>query len=213
MTGGPVTGASATGASATGAAVTGRPEDGPITGMLMALLFADIAGFSKLTEREIPLFVEHFLKPVAELIKRSPYRPAQKNTWGDGLYFVFEDVNAAGLFALELRDLVAATDWEAKGFRSALSLRTGLHVGPVYKCLNPIRGDWDYIGTHVSRAARIEPVTPRGQVYASEVFAAIAFAEGASGFLCEYVGRMVLAKDYGTYPTYHVRWSARAKKG
>jgi len=29
-------------------------------------------------------------------------------------------------------------------------------------------------GTHVSRAARIEPITPRGQVYSSESFAALA---------------------------------------
>ena len=68
-----------------------------------------------------------------------------------------------------------------------------------------IGGREDYLGTHVSRAARIEPITPKGQVYASEVFAAIAFAERVGEFTCEYVGQIGLAKEYGTYPTYHVR--------
>jgi class 3 adenylate cyclase len=162
-----------------------------------------------LTEDEMPLFLRHFLQPVAALADRSPHRPVQRNTWGDGLYFVFERVTNAGLFALELRDLVAATRWTALGFRRELSLRTGLHVGPVYECTNPVTARRDYLGTHVSRAARIEPITPGGQVYASEVFAAIAFSERPAGrpagFTCEYVGRIGMAKNYGDFPTYHVR--------
>ena len=189
-----------------------RPADrtGELSGHMMALLFADVVGFSKLTEDEMPLFVEHFLKPVAALCdgpgsgKDCP-SPVQRNTWGDGLYFVFASVADAGRFALELRDRITKTDWVALGFRGQLSLRTGLHVGPVYKCVNPVTRREDYIGTHVSRAARIEPITPRGEVYASEVFAAIAFAERVDAFTCEYVGQIGLAKEYGTYPTYHVR--------
>lgn len=121
------------------------------------------------------------------------------------MHFVFKSVADAGMFALLLREQIASTDWLAKGFRQPLSLRTGLHVGPVYKCSNPVTGRVDYVGTHVSRAARIEPVTPKGEVYASEVFAAIAFAERVDSFSCEYVGQIGLAKEYGTYPTYHVR--------
>jgi hypothetical protein len=192
------------------------PRCGPapeMSGQLMALLFADVAGFSKLREEEIPLFVRHFLDRVGDLARRSAHKPVQRNTWGDGLYFVFRDVNDAAMFALELRDLIAATDWTEKGFRAPLGLRTGLHVGPVYACTNPVTGLPDFIGTHVSRAARLEPVTPKGHVYASEVFAAIAFASGASGFVCEYVGRMGMAKGYGVYPTYHVRRTTRGKRG
>ena len=174
---------------------------------MLALLFADVVGFSKLAEEEIPLFVKHFLGLVARLCETSSHGPVQRNTWGDGLYFVFRHVADAGQFALELRDAVAATKWTDLGFRHDLSLRTGLHVGPVYACTNPVTGRPDYIGTHVSRAARIEPITPKGQVYASEVFAAIAFADRAGGFACEYVGKVGLAKDYGEFPTYHVRRS------
>jgi adenylate cyclase len=57
----------------------------------------------------------------------------------------------------------------------------------------------------VSRAARIEPVTPPGQVYCSEPFAALAEAESAKTIVCEYVGTTAMAKKYGSFPTYRVR--------
>ena len=59
-----------------------------------------------------------------------------------------------------------------------------------------------YIGANVSRAARIEPIRPTGQVYASQTFAALATAEGVKKFRCDYVGQTSMAKKYGTFPTY-----------
>ena len=121
---------------------------------------------------------------------------------------MFSDVDLAGKFALDLADFVAATKWEEKGLRSGLNLRIGLHAGPVYEFDDPITGSRTYSGTHVSRAARIEPITPPGQVYASESFAALAAARRAEGFICDYVGQTPMAKGYGTLPTYHVRRAA-----
>jgi class 3 adenylate cyclase len=62
----------------------------------------------------------------------------------------------------------------------------------------------NYIGAHVSRAARIEPITPIGQVYASQPFAALAAAQGVEEFRCSYVGQTSMAKKYGSFPTYIV---------
>jgi hypothetical protein len=56
-------------------------------------------------------------------------------------------------------------------------LRIALHAGPVYSCIDPVTGNPNYIGSQVSHAARIEPVTPPGQVYASQAFAALAAAQ------------------------------------
>ena len=56
----------------------------------------------------------------------------------------------------------------------------------------------------VEFAARIEPITPPGQVYASQAFAALAAAQGVTEFTCDYVGQTPLAKGYGTFATYHV---------
>ncbi len=180
-------------------------ESNQFQARVVAMLFADAVGFSKLTEPEVPRFVQHFLGAIAELSGKFGEAIIAKNTWGDGLYFVFSDVDLAGKFALELANLVATTKWEERGLRAGLSLRIGLHAGPVYEFDDPITGNRTFSGTHVSRAARIEPITPAGQVYASEAFAALAAAQGAESFTCDYVGQTPMAKGYGTLPTYHVR--------
>jgi class 3 adenylate cyclase len=172
---------------------------------IMAMLFADAVNFSKLTEQQIPLFLKHFLGAIGRLISTSPHAPSIKNTWGDGLYFVFADVRDAGLFALELCELMVSTDWSRRGLPKAISLRIALHAGPVYACVDPVTEQPSYTGTHVSRAARIEPITPPGQVYSSQGFAALAAAQGVKEFTCDYVGQTPLAKGYGTFATYHVR--------
>ena len=170
---------------------------------IRALLFADAEGFSKLTDEEVPLFAQHFLGLAGRLAAESAHRPLTKNTWGDGLYFVFANVRDAGQFALDLRDVVRNTDWSKHGL-PPLSLRIGLHAGPVYSCCDPVTQHTTYIGANVSRAARIEPITPTGQVYASQTFAALAAAEGVKEFRCDYVGQTSMAKKYGTFPTYVV---------
>jgi len=178
---------------------------------IVSLLFADAKGFSGLKEDQIPAFVEQFLGMVGDVLGRSANPPLLKNTWGDGLYFVFGSVRDAGLFALELQGAIATTDWSRSGLPAELSLRTGLHAGPAYACQDPVTERLNYFGAHVSRAARIEPITPVGQVYASGAFAALARAEGVREFRCEYVGRTPLAKKYGTLPMYVVR--RRATQG
>lgn len=171
---------------------------------IVGLLFADVRGFSTLTDHEIPLFVEHLLGTIGAELSGARRPPLLANTWGDGLYLVFEGVEETGEFALRLCEAVRSTDWRAVGFRSDLGLRIGLHAGPAYACLDPVTGRPNYIGAHVSRAARIEPVTPPGEVYASRAFASLARSEGVRTFGCAYVGQMPLAKSYGTFPTYVV---------
>ncbi|MFA5191677.1 MAG: TRAFs-binding domain-containing protein [Verrucomicrobiia bacterium] len=171
----------------------------------MAMLFADAVGFSKLGEPEIPKFVRHFLGAVAGLIARSSHGPVLKSTWGDGLYFVFKSVSDAASFALDLSDLINQTNWSECGLPSGLSLRIALHAGPVYECHDPVSNQTNFTGNHVTRAARMEPITPPGEVYASQAFAALAAAEGAPGFACDYAGQTPLPKGYGMLPTYHLR--------
>ena len=112
------------------------------------------------------------------------------------------------MFALELCEMVSSKNWAEFGLPESLALRIGLHAGPVYACFDPVLERRNYVGTHVSRAARIEPITPPGHVYASESFAALAAAERAALIRCEYVGQTPQAKGYGTFPTYVVRRAA-----
>jgi class 3 adenylate cyclase len=59
------------------------------------------------------------------------------------------------------------------------------------------------MGSHVSRTARIEPVTPPGAVFVTEPFAAALVLED-SRFACDYVGHVPAAKDFGRLRMYRL---------
>ena len=177
----------------------------PEADRVMSLLFADAVGFSRLNDAEVPLFIEFCLGLVARLIEQDAKSIPVRETWGDGLFLAFNGVRAAGLFALRLLEEIDRTDWKALGFDRPLTMRLALHAGPVHLTTDPITGLPKCCGTHVSRAARLEPKTPPGQVYASEAFAALAAMEGVEEFYCDYVKQLDWAKRYGTFPAYVLR--------
>ncbi|MDP2045753.1 MAG: adenylate/guanylate cyclase domain-containing protein, partial [Deltaproteobacteria bacterium] len=184
---------------------TAAPVPRGFTEEIRAMLFADVVGSSKIMEEQVPNFVEHFMGAINELVAKSDAKPLMKNTWGDALYSVFASVQDGGIFALQLRDLVCGTDWQTKGLPKELNLRISLHAGPVYCYKEPVFKELEYAGSHIVRAARIEPITPPGQVYASQQFAALASTQRVQGFTCEYVGRIPLPKHAGIIPLYLVR--------
>ena len=169
------------------------------------MLFSDAVGYSKLTESQITIFIGRFLGAVAALNERTRHPPIYAQTAGDGFYFVFRDVADAGHYALELSELVRSHDWRGYGLPSTFDLRIGLHCGPVFCGQDPITKLPMYTGSHTSRTARIEPITPPGQVYASSAFAAVASATGVDDLSFSYIGRTRLAKHYGALPLYHVQ--------
>ena len=181
------------------------PAPGAATHELKALLFADAVGYSKLTEDQIPRYVTGFLGAVAELNRRTRHRFEHVETAGDGLYMVFGNAVDAAHYALELSALATSTDWSALGLPPTFNVRIALHCGPVYCGWDPVTATRIYTGPHTSRAARIEPITPPGQVYASSAFAAVAAASGADEVAMRYVGRIPLAKGSGTLALYHVQ--------
>jgi len=190
-----------------GATTNGYMAKDPIglSQKIRAMLFADVVGYSKLMEEQILSFVEHFMGAIGDLLAKSPNKPLMKNTWGDAVYFVFSTVKDAGNFALQLRDRICNFDWKEKGLPEDLNLRISVHAGPVYYCSDPVLKKRNYTGSHVNRAARIEPITPPGEVYASQEFAALAAAQRVSDFTCDYVGRIPLPKKSGIVPLYLVR--------
>jgi Adenylate and Guanylate cyclase catalytic domain len=175
---------------------------------IRAMLFGDAVGYSGLSEDQTPNFITQFLGAVADLNSRTAHRPEHVETTGDGLYMVFRSVRDAGHYALSLNKLVTGADWAARGLPNGLNIRVALHCGPVYCGRNPVTGSPLYTGPHTSRTARIEPITPPGQVYASSAFAAVAAAMGADGLSMHYVGRMPLAKGYGLLGLYHLKAAA-----
>ncbi|HTS23284.1 MAG TPA: adenylate/guanylate cyclase domain-containing protein [Casimicrobiaceae bacterium] len=171
---------------------------------LKTMLFADFAGFSRLHDATAPLFQESFWKIAAGEIEASRERPLLAITWGDALYVVFDAPRDGADFALRFLERMRAADWPALGLPESSQIRIALHSGPVFRGFDPIIGRDNFFGSSVNKAARIEPVTPPGTVYASEAFAATLAASGQDDYALEYVGRLTLAKSYGESRIYRL---------
>jgi len=61
----------------------------------------------------------------------------------------------------------------------------------------------------VIRTARIEPVTPPGESYVTEQFAAQLYGTANALFDCDYVGVLAMAKGYGKCRMYSLRPKVR----
>ena len=169
-----------------------------------AILFTDFAGFSTLSETALPAFWDGVMRRVAEVLDRHGEEVACRNSWGDALYAVMQSATGAAEIALELQDALASFDYATLGLDGAGGMRIGVHYGPAYRTMDRITGRTTFYGTEVSKAARIEPVTPPGAVFVTEPFAAILALEAGARFACRYVGRIPLAKKYGDYPMYRL---------
>lgn len=183
------------------------------------LMFTDYPGFSKLDERVLPLFWEDVMVRAARTLEAYGDVIRQGNTWGDAIFAVFEDAPTAAAAALDLCEQLANVNCKALGVREGTAMRIALHYGPTYSGYDPVTKRTTYYGSEVSRAARIEPVTPSGAVYVTEPFAAVLEMENDHPFACNYVGKIALPKGYGVYPLYRLqrnptaRSATRAKRG
>lgn len=171
---------------------------------ICALMFADAVGYSSLREREIPTFVQHYLSCVVLSLQGACIVPLVHNTWGDGLYFVFESVRDAGVFSIAFRDRLLSTDWRSLGLNHCFSVRIALHAGALYRVYDPVIGQWTYVGAEVTRAARLEPSTEPGKIFASLAFAALASAEDVTEFGSRCIGTRTLQKNAGEVTLYEV---------
>lgn len=172
---------------------------------VVTFLFADLVGYSRLAEDQVPYFVKGFLALLVDRTRKLPVRPLFKNVWGDALCFAYSDPKQAAECALALRDLVRQTEWSSWSLPPDLAIRIGLHAGPVFRGREPVLNQVNFFGSQVNLAARIEPITRPGNVYASEQFVALLVAGGARSIDCRYVGIIRLPKEFGSYPIYLVK--------
>lgn len=178
-----------------------RPRIGRKQQHLKAMLFADVRHFSRLSEAQLPRFVEKFMGAASAVIARSAHQPVVLNTWGDALYLVFDTIQDAGMLALELREALCpppqgGADWEKAGLPPELSIRFAVHAGPVFAIADPVVRHLSFTGRHTTQTARLEPVTKPGEIFATQEFAALAHLQGVHGFACVYLGRTDLDKGY-----------------
>jgi hypothetical protein len=190
-------------------AATRQPAPGQATPdqgrVVRAMLFADVSGFSVLNDEQLLCFAKRVLGAFAVVLERHRGHVCYRRTWGDAVFVVLTDAVAAALCALDLQDAMASVDLEAEGLPGHLALRLGAHVGPVFAYHDPILDGPDFTGSHISRTARIEPMTPPGAVYVTEPFAAALVLAGRGDLACDYVGHVPMAKNYGRLRMHRLR--------
>ena len=175
------------------------------------MLFADVRGFSRLQESEIRAFVESIMGPLAAALRGLSTPPDLIATWGDGIHAVYPTVETAADAALALQDAFAAIDLAAAGLPPHLALRLGGHFGPVTEIDDPFLAARSFHGTHITIAARIEPVAVPGTVYVSEPFAALLALEAPGRFSTDYVGQTELHKRFGAMRLFALQRARRLK--
>ena len=169
-----------------------------------AMLFGDFKGFSKLTDTQLPSYANDTLGLVANVLGASASGSDFINTWGDGLFAVWPAPSSAAISALDLQDSLRAKTEADPGNSSNLPIRISLHYGVTHRIFDPVLKKPNYFGEAVSRAARIEPITPTGAIYATEAFAAMLMLDSKCGAAAEYVGTIKVAKNYGAFPLYRI---------
>ncbi len=174
---------------------------------LKSLYFADISGFSRMPEEYTPHFVEMFLETCKRTLDSLEHQAVDANTRGDALFIVFELPSHAAEFAVRLQKAVSRIDWPAFGLAEETRVRMGLHTGPVFDIFDPVMSKTTFYGTHVNRAARLEPIVQPGHIFVTEAFAASLVADNEDRFTCDYIGAMPLAKQFGEARLYRLRWA------
>jgi class 3 adenylate cyclase len=207
--------------SAEGAAVAVATVPVASARTIRCLLFADIVGFSRLQEQQVPYYMFQFLTEVSRQLGTLAGQPIAVNTWGDAIFAVMDEAIPLVRYAQALRRVVCETNWRELGLDVDMTIRVALHAGPVYDAVDPVTQRRNFFGSHVNRAARLEPVALPGHLYASEQFVSLLSAEQRGRperpddwpFACEYVGVLALAKDAGKMPVYRIADKAKPAGG
>ena len=170
----------------------------------LPMLFADVRGYSQLSEDEAVCFSNSFLARVAKILWQFKTTILSKRTAGDSLFLVFHDLKSAIEVARSLQEMISTHNWQLDNLPANLQMRISLDAGPCYSYIDPVMNKLEFCGNYVVRAARMEPITPPGHIYASDTFVALCRAAGLRQGAFSYAGRVVLPKDYGTLAVFHV---------
>ena len=186
---------------------TGRPAGGIPADLIRqphAILFGDVHGFSKLNEAQQLLFLDRIIGGFADVLDACKC-VEYAETAGDGLFVVLSDVLRAAECCFALRDVLLPQQIAAAGLPDHLGLRLSAHVGPLHRRHDRVIRRDKFCGMEVIRTARIEPVTPVGEIFVTEQFAATLASAAGGRYICEYAGVQPMAKNFGDCRMYSLR--------
>ena len=171
---------------------------------MKAMLFADVKGFGALRDDQIPAFIDAVMGQMAKVVEGLDVHPCHVETWGDGLFLVFDQPIAAAIAALALQEAHRALDLRSLGLPRSLGLRIGGHYGPVHLTTNPLTRTPAVVGAHVVVAARIEPDVAPGSACVSEALAGALATFHGDRVRCGYVGRTHGRKGFPPTPIFNL---------
>lgn len=187
---------------------------------IKCMMFSDLSGYSKLQDEHVPSFLD-FLDKLNGAMEKIGVDLESLNTWGDAVFAVADSAIKIADFGLRYCDIIETLGKKYPEFPFPIRARISLHSGPVFKAMDPFIKKMNFYGGHINRAARLEPVTTVGQVYATQQFVALLHGETNDErneylqrglkyherYSTEYVGIISLAKSFGQQEVYHLRWS------
>ncbi|MDR2268103.1 MAG: hypothetical protein LBD81_01475 [Holosporaceae bacterium] len=187
--------------------------------VIKSMMFSDLSGYSKLQDEHIPSFLD-FLGKLQAAMDKIGVTLESLNTWGDAVFAVADSAIKIADFGLRYCDIIESLGRKYPEFPFPIRARISLHSGPVFIAEDPFIKKMNFYGGHINRAARLEPVTTVGQVYATQQFVALLHGETSDEqneyiqkglkyyerYSTEYVGMISLAKSYGQQEVYHLRW-------
>jgi class 3 adenylate cyclase len=169
---------------------------------IRSIIFADYKGFSRLGERELPLFMAEVMGRIGAVLGEFGDHVEFRNTWGDAIYAIVDEPRTAARLALALQRRLGDLPPALTPPGGVAGMRIGLHYGPIWVGTDRITGNRIWYGSEVNRTARIEPVTPVGGVYCTESFAAALLIDDCNDCRFISVGRKALAKEAGELELY-----------
>jgi len=176
---------------------------------IVGLLFADFVGFRRLGDDVMQQFWQEMFVAIGELMEPHAARILLGKTWGDGLHIVTTDASTVAAIAVAIQRYIAQRRADAADALAGLEMRIAVHYAPVFCDLDPVSKSSAFLGTQLTFAARIEPVTPPGTIYATEAITAQLALESPNEYLLEYAGRIELAKNFGQHRLYCLTDAAR----
>lgn len=168
------------------------------------LMFSDVKGYSGLTDTQLSVFCEEVIPRISKIIRDR--HPFYVNSWGDAFVAAFDDAVSAADCALELRDFFRFRAWADLGLPEGLAVRISLHSGRILKYEDPITQGTNIYGKEVSRAARIEPIVPPNEIFATNLM--VRTLEGlppVQQSRWDHLGKHPLAKAWGAEELFRLR--------
>jgi len=171
----------------------------------IGVLFADVKGYSLLSEEQLDIFHGVVMAKVASRLKEYTY--SYCNTWGDAIVVASEHLRDLANLSLEIRNFFRDYDWQSSRL-PLLEARISVHRGRIGTGLDPLTDTPAIYGHTVVLAARVEPIVPPNQVWVTER-AAVSIDETDEGsakrFGLDLIGEVALPKGYGLQKLYLLR--------